>query len=376
MPVRDPRFRKLADVLLDYSTRTAVGERVLIEYAGVPAPMISTLVEAASERGALPFVDVREPRVQRTLLLNATEEQMKVQGDWELHRMKLMNVYIGLRGGENASETADVPQERMKLYLEHVAHPVHFEQRVNHTKWVVLRWPTPSMAQLAGMSTEAFEDFFFQVCTLDYARMAAAQKPLEDRMNACDIVRIVGPRETDLTFSIKDIPVVPCVGEHNIPDGETFTAPVRESVNGVIHYNAPTIYQGKSFDDVRLEFRDGRCVSASASDNEELNRILDTDEGARFVGEFSIAYNPHILRPIRDILFDEKIAGSIHFTPGQAYEKADNGNRSKVHWDLVLIQRPEYGGGELYFDGELIRKEGLFVPEDLQPLNPDALTAA
>lgn len=371
--MRDARYSQLADIIVNYSTRVQPEEKVLIDYTEIPAEMISVLIQKVAEKGAFPFVDTRDSRVQRILLMNATEDQMRIQGDCELYRMKKMDVFVGFRGSTNITEAADVPQERMKHFLDHVAQPVHFKERVNNTKWVVLRWPTPAMAQLAGMSTEAFEDFYFDVCTLDYSRMEAAQAPLKKRMQSCDQVRILGPGDTDLTFSIKDIPIIPCTGEFNIPDGETFTAPVRDSVNGVIHFNAPTVYRGQNFDDIRLVFSDGRCTEAAGSDTEALNKILDTDEGARYVGEFSIAYNPRVLKPMRDILFDEKIAGSIHFTPGQAYEMADNGNRSSVHWDMVLIQRPEYGGGELYFDGELIRKDGLFVPDDLHPLNPENL---
>ena len=229
------------------------------------------------------------------------------------------------------------------------------------------------MAQLAGMSTEQFEDFYFKVCTLDYAKMAEAEKPLKDRMERSDRVRIVGPSDTNLEFSVKGIPAIQCDGDRNIPDGEVFTAPVRDSVNGVIHFNAGTVYQGKSFDDVRLVFENGKIIDATSSDTKSLNEILDTDEGARYIGEFSLGFNPHIHKVLRDILFDEKIAGSLHFTPGRAYEEADNGNRSKIHWDLVLIQTPEFGGGEIYFDDELIRKDGRFVPDYLQGLNPENL---
>jgi aminopeptidase len=230
------------------------------------------------------------------------------------------------------------------------------------------------MAQQAGMSTEAFEDFYFDVCTgVDYGKLREAQKPLQKRMEAADRVQLIGPGDTDISFSIKDIPVIPCYGERNIPDGECFTAPVRESVNGVIHFNTATTYQDKPFDDVRLTFKNGKIVDATGSDSAALNEILDSDEGARYIGEFSIGFNPYILQPMRDILFDEKIAGSIHFTPGQAYEIADNGNRSQIHWDMVLIQRADYGGGEIRFDGETIRKDGLFVVEDLKGLNPENL---
>jgi aminopeptidase len=207
--------------------------------------------------------------------------------------------------------------------------------------------------------------------------MAQAADVLRRRMADANAVHLKGPGETDLRFSIKDIPAVPCTGSHNIPDGEVFSAPVRDSVNGVIAFNTPTVYQGNAFKNVRLTFKDGKVVEATADQGaEQLDAIFDTDEGARFVGEFAIGFNPFILEPMMDILFDEKIAGSLHFTPGQAYDEADNGNRSDIHWDLVLIQRPEYGGGEIVFDGETIRRDGLFVVDDLLALNPDRLASS
>jgi aminopeptidase len=225
------------------------------------------------------------------------------------------------------------------------------------------------MAQQAGMSTEAFEDFYFKVCTLDYARMTPGMKVLADLMKKTDRVHIKGPG-TDLRFSIKGIGAQPCGGLRNIPDGEVFSCPVKDSVEGHVQYNAPTVYLGASFDNIRLAFRKGRVVEATANNTKRLNEILDSDAGARYIGEFAIGFNPHILEPMRDILFDEKIAGSFHFTPGQAYEGVGNGNKSQVHWDMVCIQRPEYGGGEIWFDDKLIRKDGLFVPKALQKLNP------
>jgi len=243
---------------------------------------------------------------------------------------------------------------------------------VKKTRWVVLRWPTSSMAQAAGMSTEAFEDFFFEVCTMNYPRMDRAMGPLETRMRQADRVRLQGPG-TDLTFSIKGIGAQKCRGDRNIPDGEVFSCPVRDSVNGCIQFNTPTLYAGTRFENVRLEFKKGKIVRATANQSKRLNEILNTDPGARYVGEFSLGFNPYILHPMCDILFDEKIAGSLHLTPGQAYEECDNGNRSAVHWDMVLIQRKEWGGGEIWFDGQLIRKDGLFLPRDLQGLNPARL---
>jgi aminopeptidase len=259
----------------------------------------------------------------------------------------------------------------MRHLQKHVFQPVHHDIRLK-TTWVVLRFPNGSMAQQAGMSTEAFEDFYFDVCTMDYARMSHAMEALREYMEKTDRVRLVGPN-TELEFSIKGIPAIPCGGEFNIPDGECFTAPVRDSVNGKIRFNAATIYQGVPFHDVEFRFKNGRIIEATADKTERLNEILDTDEGARYIGEFSLGFNPLIKKPMLDILFDEKIAGSFHFTPGNAYEQADNGNRSQVHWDLVMIQTPEYGGGKIYFDNVLIRDNGRFVVPQLFSLNPENL---
>jgi aminopeptidase len=264
---------------------------------------------------------------------------------------------------------ADVPAEKMDLYQRLWWQPVHTALRVPKTKWVVLRYPTPSMAQLARMSTEAFEDYYFDVCTADYAEMARRQEPLRELMLTTDQIHIKGPG-TDLSFSIKDIPVIPCNGRRNIPDGEVFTAPVRTSCNGVITYNTGSLYQGTVFEGIKFELKDGKIIHAECrGETARLNQILDSDEGARYIGEWSLGCNNRVKKPMLDTLFDEKIGGSLHFTPGQAYETADNGNRSRVHWDLVLIQTPEYGGGEIYFDGKLIRKDGKFIPENLLPLN-------
>lgn len=369
----DPRMNKLADLLVSYSCKVQPGENVLIDAIDIPhVEMVAALVDRVAEAGGTPFVEVKQARITRALNRHATAQGMNILAKRDLAFMKDMHCYIALRGGQNITELSDVPDDQSRIVQEHWQKPV-LDQRVNHTKWVVLRWPTPAMAQLAGMSTEQFEDFYFDVCTLDYAKMARAEDVLKERMERTDRVHLKGPLDTDLTFSIKGIPAIPCVGDRNIPDGEVFTAPVRDSVNGIIHFNAGTIYNGKPFDDIRLVFNNGRIVEATGSDTDALNGVLDSDEGARYIGEFSLGFNPHIKRAMRDILFDEKIAGSIHFTPGRAYQEADNGNRSKIHWDMVLIQSPEFGGGEIYFDDELIRKDGIFIPEYLHCLNPENL---
>ena len=372
----DPRISRLAELLISHSVRLQRGEHLLIEAFEIPRDMVIAVIRAARAAGGHPHVALRDNRIMRALNETAADENFSVWSDYDTYRMKKVQAYIGLRGADNVSEMSGIDDAQMKKQARLYARPVHFEQRVNHTKWCVLRWPTPGMAQLAKLSTEAFEDFFFDVCTLDYARMDRAAQPLAERMRRTDRVRITGPGDTDLSFSIRDIPVIPCCGEYNIPDGECFTAPVRDSVNGVIHYNTPTIYNGISFENIRLEFRDGRIVDATCpQDQDKLQSIFDTDEGARRVGEFAIGFHPGILQPMKDILFDEKIAGSLHFTPGRAYSLADNGNRSEIHWDLVLIQRPDYGGGTIHFDDELIRRDGLFVPDELTALNPEALAA-
>lgn len=366
----DPRYEKLARLLVGYSMELQKGERVLLDMIDVPDEFTIEFIRAVREVGATPIVEVRHTRVTRELLIGTGPDHAQLVRDIEMFRMKKMQAYAAIRGSFNANENADVPGERMAMYTKTLRPVLNY--RVNKTRWVVLRWPTASMAQAANMSTEAFENFYFDVCTMDYKKMAKAMVPLENRMIKADKVHLKSPG-TDLTFSIKGIGAKSCNGKLNIPDGEVFSCPVKDSVNGVIQFNTPTIYSGTRFDNVRLEFRKGKVVDAKSNNNRRLNEILDTDAGARYVGEFAIGFNPFIENPMCDILFDEKIAGSLHFTPGQAYEIADNGNRSAVHWDMVLIQRPEWGGGEIWFDGELIRKDGKFLPKDLQPLNPEHL---
>lgn len=372
--MKDPRVAKLADILVGYSTRVQPGEKVLIEAYDIPDDVVTEIVGRVARAGGLPFVTVKRNKVLRALYQNASEEQMRLTGEFERARMAEMDAYIGVRGADNISEHSDVPDDKMKLYRSLWWNPVHSGVRVPKTKWVVLRWPTASMAQQAGLSTEAFEDFYFDVCTFDYSKLDPLMVPLKELMDRTDKVRLTG-RGTDLSFSIKDIPTISCTGQANIPDGEIFTAPVKDSVNGTIAFNTPTIYQGTVFDGVSLTFEQGRIVQATSAGStaKTLNEILDSDDGARFIGEFSLGFNPYVMQPMKDILFDEKIAGSFHFTPGQAYEEADNGNRSTVHWDMVFVQRPEFGGGDVFFDDTLVRHDGLFVLPDLLPLNPDRL---
>ena len=369
----DERIVKLAQGLVNYSCKVNEGDKVYIHAIGeITHNLAREIVKEVYKKGGMPFVHLTDQKVQREMLMNCTREQLEIMSKLAQDEMRQMDCYIGIRGNDNITELSDVPSDKMKLYEEVYTHPVHHGIRVPDTRWVVLRYPNESMAQLAGSSTEAFEDFYFDVCNLDYSRMDKAMVALVEYMNRTDKVRIVGPN-TDLSFSIKDVPSIPCAGTCNIPDGEVYTAPVRDSINGKISYNTPSVFQGFVYDNIEFTFENGKIIKAVANNTEKINDVLDVDEGARHIGEFAIGVNPYIMHPMKDTLFDEKINGSIHLTPGNCYDEAPNGNKSKIHWDLVLIQRPEYGGGEIYFDDILIRKDGVFVVDELKGLNAENL---
>jgi len=372
--MKDPRIDKYAAVLVNHSCKVKPGDKVLIETFDIPPEVSIALIEAVFAAGGIPLLETKINHIQRVLYMKGGEDFFQAAADSELYRMKQMDCYIGVRGIWNDKEFIDIPSDQMNKYEKLWLQPVHFDQRVNYTRWVVCRYPSPSYAQKAKMSMDAFEDFFFKTCTeVDYDKMAKEQECLIRLMDKTDKVRLLGPGDTDLTFSIKGLKALPCAGERNIPDGEVFTAPVRESANGVIHYNTPSSYRGFTFENIRLVFKNGKIVEATANDSKRINEVFDTDEGSRYVGEFAIGCNPMVTMPMDDILFDEKIGGSIHFTPGNTYKECDNGNKSAIHWDLVMIQTPENGGGEIWFDDVLIRKNGDFVLEELMGLNAEGL---
>ncbi len=370
----DARTVKLAENLVNFSMAVKPGDKVWIDYIGVDTePLARALVKEVYKAGGVPFVHYTGQSVLREVLLSCNEEQLKYMAERDCAQMRDMDCYVAVRGAENVAELSDVPADKMKMYELIYRKAVHTDIRVPKTRWVVLRYPNASMAQLSGTSIEAFEDFYYEVCNLDYSKMEEAMRPLVSLMEKTDKVRLTSGSGTDITFSIKDIPVIPCAGHMNIPDGEVYTAPVKDSINGRICYNAPSIYQGVTYDDVVLTFENGKIVDAKANYTDKINEIFDTDDGSRYVGEFAIGVNPYVTKPMKDILFDEKIGGSIHFTPGSCYDEASNGNKSSIHWDLVLIMTPEYGGGEIYFDDVLIRKDGRFVIPELMCLNPENL---
>lgn len=369
----DERIKKLTHNLLNYSINLKKGEHILIEMMGEDSiPLGKEIIKQAEIMGAYPHFNMINYSVLREILKNCSEEQIKMYAKHDLQRMQDMDAYVGISANPNTAEWNGIDENNLQIYNKYYREPVHIKERVQNTKWCILRYPTNAMAQMSNMSYEEFEDFYFNVCTIDYAKMSKAMDNLVVLMNKTKNVHIVGPG-TDLKFSIDGMLAQKYMGTFNIPDGEVATAPVKTSVNGYITYNTETRYNGILFNNIRFEFENGKIVKATSNETKEMNEILDTDEGARYIGEFALGLNPYIEKPMCDTLFDEKIKGSFHFTPGEALEESDNGNRSAIHWDIVNIQTPEYGGGEIWFDDVLVRKDGIFVLDELKLLNPENL---
>lgn len=358
----------MAEVLVNYSARVKKGDVVLISSSGFEAaPLVKELYILCLERGAT-YVeyDFNLPEITRHFFNHASKGQLSYFPKHKLEFMKSVTVFIAISAAENSMVMANADQANMISHAR-VMRPI-VDWRVKNTRWVVTRYPTNGGAQEAKMSLEEYEEYLFAACCIDWQAESRKQERLKRMIDRTDLVRIRAS-DTDLSFSIKGMPGIKCDGRFNIPDGEVFTAPVKESVEGYITYNCPTIYHGKEFSNIRLEFSAGKIIKATSPGMEALlNGILDTDPGARYIGEFAIGVNPAIRRPMRNILFDEKIFGSIHFTPGQCYDECDNGNRSAVHWDMVKLLVDD---GEIWFDDTLIQKEGRFVHKYLLPLNPD-----
>ncbi|WP_163529391.1 aminopeptidase [Halobacillus ihumii] len=368
--MRDTRLKELADVLLSHSLDVKPGEKVMVQGQTNTKPLIKELISGIHDRGALAFYELADDELMRMWISHAPKEVFAQTNTWKLEENKDIDAFVQIIGEENDAELSGVPAEQFQMAMKEMKPANEFV--VQEKKWVLLNYPTKAAAQKAGMPFDDYVDYLLEVCTIDYKKMSQAQTELSTLLDNTKEVKITA-EGTDLTFSIENIPSVICAGKRNIPDGEVYTAPIKDSVNGTIRFNTPSPYQGVVFRDITLTFENGKVVKAAADKTEELTKILDSDDGARYIGEFALGLNPVITEPMGDILFDEKIAGSLHLALGQCYDEAKNGNDSTVHWDMVLIQRPEYGGGQVYFDGELIRDNGLFVKEELLALNPDQL---
>ena len=364
----DEKIKKLAHTIVHYSINVQPNEKVLITYqTEEPKPLVKELIREITEVGGIPFYTMSDPEIGNLLTEKTTKERIEVLKKQKEFEVDLYDSFISICYRVNDYEGHLIDKDINQSIGEALMKSQDI--RINERKWVLLNYPSVLDAYKASMKIDEFRDFAFDVMTVDYSKMQQDIRPLKELMDKTDKVHIVAPG-TDLTFSIKGMGSIPCVGDKNIPDGELYSAPVRDSVNGTITYNTPSPYHGMIFQHVKLTFKDGKIIDAEAdSHNEELNEIFNTDEGARYVGEFSLGFNPKIRYPMGDILYDEKILGSLHFTPGRAYKDCYNGNDSAIHWDMVLIQRKDYGGGEIYFDDVLIRKDGVFVLPELEPLN-------
>lgn len=364
----DERIKKLSKTIVNYSINVKENDRVLIQYENKACnPLVKCLIKDIYESKGIPFVKLLDNELNSLILENANSNTIDEMVKMKTYEVENFDCFIRICYTENEYEDKNVSKE-IRKELGSKTQEID-DIRINKRRWVLLNYPSEIDAYKAHMTYDEFVDYSMDVMTVDYKAMNEKIKPLKELMEKTDKVRIVGPN-TDITFSIKDMPAIPCCGTANIPDGELYTAPIKNSVNGVITYNTPSPYQGNIFNNISLEFIDGQIVNCSTTEHiDKLKEIFDTDEGARYIGEFSLGFNPKITSPMGDILYDEKIMGSLHFTPGRCYEDCDNGNISSIHWDLVLIQTPEYGGGEIYFDDVLIRKDGKFVLDKLKDLN-------
>lgn len=359
-------LEKLSSTIVNYSLHLKKNEKVLITSYNECTDLILCLITEINKVGAIPFVRIKNDILNAKLLEITNDERIEILKKMKEEEVNNYNAFINIKYTTNDYEQMNV--ESQILNKIGTATLKSNQIRINERKWTLLNYPSRLDAYKAGMNSENYRKFALEVMNLNYEEMNERIRPLKELMEKTDKVRIVSPN-TDITFSIKGMPIIPCVGTANIPDGEIYTAPIKESVNGKITYNVKSPYNGFVFENVSFTFKDGKIIEATCNNKEKIDEILNTDEGARYIGEFSLGLNPKILHPMGDILFDEKIIGSIHFTPGAAYEDAFNGNVSSVHWDLVLIQRQDYGGGEIYFDHTLIRKDGLFVLPELFHLN-------
>lgn len=362
------KIEVLASTIINHSIKVNRNENVRITCETMePMPLVKELVRLINEKGANVEVSFFDPMLKALINKGTTPSKLSLLKELEEVEVTKFDSFIRIYCNQGDYMDSIVPDEITKSIGE--ALKKYRDIRVNEKKWVLLNYPSKVDAQKAKMAYDEFANFSFDAMCYDYEAMSKDLQPLKELMEKTDKVRLTG-NGTDITFSIKGISAIPCTGEANIPDGECYTAPVKDSINGVIKYNTPSPYRGNVFHGVTLTFKDGKIINATCDeDDKALNEIFDTDEGARYVGEFSIGTNPMIKYPMGDILFDEKIIGSIHFTPGACYNDAYNGNSSSIHWDMVLIQREDFGGGNIYFDDKLIRENGVFVVDELKHLN-------
>ena len=356
----DARIREHAEIIADHSTGIESGDDVVIQLPKEAEDLAVALHEICGDRGANPVYLNYSKRAERAF--KRSSEEFSEPG----HRRALYeeaDVFVIARGGSNATEDADIDPETNAAYnraMEDVK-----RERLSKT-WCLTQYPTASHAQLAGMSTEAYENFVWDAVSLDWDAQREFQAEMVDRLDAADEVRIVAGNETDLTFSIAGNETLNDYGEKNLPGGEVFTAPVADSVEGSVYFDIPLYRQGRKIEDVRLTFEDGEVVEHSAESGEDLlTEILNTDDGARRIGEFGVGMNRAIDQVTYNMLFDEKMGDTIHLAVGSAYEETvgetNERNESAEHVDMIVDMSDD---SKIELDGEVVQENGTFVFED------------
>ena len=356
--LHDPRVNKLADILVNYSTRVKKGDTVSISGPDSAKPLILEIYREALKKHPKEIVThISFEETQEILYSTATPAQLKQFPQTAMDIVKKTDVWIGIIAPNNTRNLSGIDPAQMSIHQK-TLQPL-LNHRVEHTRWVLTAFPTPGQAQEADMSLNAFSDFIFStMIDVDWAGMIKKQNSLAKRFESSSIVRIVG-EDTDLSMSIKGRKVVADNGEANMPGGEVFTSVVEDSAEGYIHYTYPAIYGGNEVDGVKLWFEKGKVVKATAKKGEAfLNHMLDMDQGARYIGELGIGNNFKINKFIKSILFDEKIGGSVHLALGRSYTETLGKNESALHWDMIKDLRL---GGELYLDGTMVQKDGRWL---------------
>lgn len=355
--MKDIRCEKLASVLLNHSLKVKAGENLVIRSNYNGKPLVDEVYKQAIKAGLNVFTQISISEHAKFFMENATQEQLDNGNKFLEAVYEQADAFIVIEAPDNVKHLSKVDSDRNMRYNKAVS---PLSRKIMDKRWVMTNFPTHSFAQEADMSLEEYEDMLFGATLVDYEQMDKEMDKIVEIFDKAETIRIVG-RDTDLTFSIKDRKGIKCSGANNIPDGEVFYAPITNSANGHIYYEYPAIRYGVQVDGIRLEFKDGKVVKATAEKNEEfLNKMLDTDEGARYLGEFGIGVNFGITKFIKNILFDEKIGGTIHLAVGNAYEDSGGDNKSLVHWDMIKELRVD---GEIYADGRLVQKNGTFIYE-------------
>ena len=353
----DSRWQQLADILVNYSTAVKKGDRVLITMMETDTfPLTRAVYEAAVRAGGLPYVEFQSAYLERDLMKHGSKEQVDWICEMQSHGMEWADVYIGLRGARNPNEFIDIDAKTLSAHKKSMGHISAL--RNDCTRWVLMRVPNESFAQQASTSLDSMMAFFFNATLRDWKAEATRWQEINRVFQAGETVRITGYK-TDITFSTKGRIYEVADGHKNMPDGEIFTAPVDDSAEGQIYFEFPGVYMGQLVHGITLQLSKGVVVHASAEQNEELlTQLLDMDEGSRRLGEFGVGVNFGIDRFSYDILYDEKIGGTIHLALGRAYAECNGINQSALHWDIIKDLRQE---GEIFLDGNKVFEKGHFL---------------